>query len=181
MQEKAFTVKFGYSPERINPGRNANNLTDIVKITSGEDEDASKFIDDFYKASIVKAGTYSASSIKVAEAAKVLENTQRDVNIALVNELALICSRLNINTNDVIDAASTKWNFMEVRPGLVGGHCIGVDPYYLAYKAEMVDVRPDLILAGRRINDGMAGWIARRAVKLIVKNKGRLNMMQSAY
>ena len=145
----------GYSPERINPGDKEHRLPTIRKITSGSTPEAAEFIDQLYR-TIIKAGTYKASSIKVAESAKVIENTQRDVNIALVNELALIFSRLGIDTEEVLNAAGTKWNFLPFRPGLVGGHCIGVDPYYLTHKAQEIGYNPEMILAGRRLNDNMA-------------------------
>ncbi len=145
---------FGYSPERINPGDKKNSLTNIKKLTSGNSEMSAKWIDDIY-ASIINAGTYKCQSIKVAEAAKVIENTQRDINIALVNEFSLIFSKLNIDTLDVLEAAGTKWNFLKFTPGLVGGHCIGVDPYYLTYKAQKVGYHPEVLLSGRRINDSM--------------------------
>jgi UDP-N-acetyl-D-galactosamine dehydrogenase len=158
----------GYSPERINPGDRTHRLADIVKVTSGSTPAAAAFVDGLY-ASIVTAGTHLAPSIKVAEAAKVIENTQRDVNIGLVNELALIFERLGIDTGDVLAAAGTKWNFLPFRPGLVGGHCIGVDPYYLTHKAEEVGYRPEMILAGRRLNDAMAGHVAGRVIKLMIQ------------
>lgn len=158
----------GYSPERINPGDKKHRLPDIVKVTSGSTPEAAGFIDSLYK-SIITAGTFPASSIKVAEAAKVIENTQRDVNIALVNELSLIFNRLGINTLEVLEAAGTKWNFLPFRPGLVGGHCIGVDPYYLTHKAQEVGYQPDMILAGRRLNDNMGAYIASQVIKLMVK------------
>ncbi|MDA3971220.1 MAG: nucleotide sugar dehydrogenase, partial [Desulfobulbaceae bacterium] len=148
----------GYSPERINPGDKKHCLTTITKVTAGSNPAAADLIDTIY-ASIVKAGTYKASSIKVAEAAKVIENTQRDVNIALVNELAVIFNRMGIDTNEVLDAAGTKWNFLPFRPGLVGGHCIGVDPYYLTHKAQETGYNPEMILAGRRINDNMGAYV----------------------
>jgi len=157
----------GYSPERINPGDKEHCLTTITKITAGSNPEAAEIIDSLY-ASIVKAGTYKASSIKVAEAAKVIENTQRDVNIALVNELSLIFNRMDIDTNEVLDAASTKWNFLPFRPGLVGGHCIGVDPYYLTHKAQETGYNPEMILAGRRINDNMGAYVVSRVVKLML-------------
>ncbi len=160
----------GYSPERINPGDKEHRLPNIVKITSGSDSASAEFIDLLYK-SIITAGTFKASSIKVAEAAKVIENTQRDVNIALINELSLIFHKLNINTTEVLQAAGTKWNFLPFRPGLVGGHCIGVDPYYLTHKAKQVGYHPNMILAGRRLNDNMGQYIAARIIKLMV-NKG---------
>lgn len=162
---KDFSV--GYSPERINPGDKKHCLTTIIKVTSGSNSEAAEYINEIY-ASIVKAGTYKASSIKVAEAAKVIENTQRDVNIALVNELAVIFNRMNIDTNEVLDAASTKWNFLPFRPGLVGGHCIGVDPYYLTHKAQETGYNPEMILAGRRINDNMGMYVVSQVVKLML-------------
>ncbi|RKD13190.1 Vi polysaccharide biosynthesis protein VipA/TviB [Pelobium manganitolerans] len=164
-----FNVDFtcGYSPERINPGDKINTLTSILKLTSGSTPQAAQFIDALY-GSIIKAGTYLAQSIKVAEAAKVIENSQRDVNIAFVNELALIFNRLNIDTQHVLDAAATKWNFLKYKPGLVGGHCIGVDPYYLAQKAESVGYRPSILLAGRRINDAMSEFIADEVLKGVI-------------
>jgi UDP-N-acetyl-D-glucosamine/UDP-N-acetyl-D-galactosamine dehydrogenase len=149
----------GYSPERANPGDNAHRLSDIIKVTAGSTPEVAAFVDALY-ASVVKAGTHRASSIRVAEAAKVIENTQRDLNIALINEFALILGRLGIDTAEVLAAARTKWNFLDFRPGLVGGHCIGVDPYYLTHKAEAVGYRPEVILAGRRINDGMGPYVA---------------------
>ena len=154
----------GYSPERINPGDKVHRLTSIVKITSGSTVEAAAFVDELYS-TIIEAGTFPASSIKVAEAAKVIENTQRDVNIALINELALIFNRLGINTREVLDAAGTKWNFLPFRPGIVGGHCIGVDPYYLTHKAQEVGYHPDMILAGRRLNDHMGEYIASTVIK----------------
>lgn len=160
----------GYSPERINPGDKTHRLVNILKVTSGSTPDATIFVDALY-ASIIPAGTHKASSIKVAEAAKVIENTQRDVNIALVNELALIFERLGIDTLEVLEAAGTKWNFLPFRPGLVGGHCIGVDPYYLTYKAQEVGYHPEVILAGRRINDGMGAFVATQTV-LLMAGKG---------
>ena len=155
----------GYSPERINPGDKEHRLKDIKKITSGSTPEISLLIDDLYK-SIIEAGTFLSSSIKVAEAAKVIENTQRDVNIALINELALIFNKLNIDTGEVLDAASTKWNFISLKPGLVGGHCIGVDPYYLTYKSKNVGFKPNVILAGRKINDGMSNYILNNIIKI---------------
>jgi UDP-N-acetyl-D-galactosamine dehydrogenase len=168
----AFNTDFfcGYSPERINPGDKEHRLPDIVKITSGSTSHAAAFIDNLYK-TIITAGTFKASSIKVAEAAKVIENTQRDVNIALVNELSLIFNKLSINTAEVLDAAGTKWNFLPFRPGLVGGHCIGVDPYYLTHKAQQVGYHPDMILAGRRVNDDMGSYIASRVIKKMITKK----------
>jgi UDP-N-acetyl-D-galactosamine dehydrogenase len=164
------TFFLGYSPERINPGDKIHRLTSIKKITSGSNSIAAKFVDDLY-ASIIPAGTHPVSSIKVAEAAKVIENTQRDLNIALINELCLIFHKIGIDTEEVVDAAGTKWNFLPFRPGLVGGHCIGVDPYYLTYKAESLGYRPEVILAGRRINDGMGSYIADRLVKKMTQEK----------
>ena len=164
-----FTV--GYSPERINPGDRERRLSSIIKVTSGSTPRAARFIDGLY-GRIITAGTHLAPSIRVAEAAKVIENTQRDVNIALVNELALLFHRLGIDTNDVLAASGTKWNFLPFRPGLVGGHCIGVDPYYLTHKAEEVGYHPQVILAGRRINDGMGGYVADQVV-LQLAQRGR--------
>ena len=158
----------GYSPERINPGDKKHRLTTIVKVTSGSTPDIAQAVDELYS-TIIEAGTYKAESIEVAEAAKVIENTQRDVNIALMNELAIIFNRLNIDTLDVLKAASTKWNFLPFRPGLVGGHCIGVDPYYLTHRAQEVGYHPEVILAGRRINDGMGAYIADRVARLMMK------------
>jgi UDP-N-acetyl-D-galactosamine dehydrogenase len=161
----------GYSPERINPGDKERTLTKILKITSGSNPETAKVVDDLYK-TIIKAGTYMASSIKVAEAAKVIENTQRDVNIALVNELALIFDTMGISSQEVLDAAGTKWNFLPFKPGLVGGHCIGVDPYYLTYKAQKMGYKPNLILSSRQINNGMSAFIAKKTIKYLVdKNK----------
>jgi len=153
----------GYSPERINPGDREHRLTTIVKVTSGSTPEAARWVDAFY-GSIIAAGTHPASSLKVAEAAKVIENTQRDLNIALVNELAMIFRRLGIDTLDVLEAAGSKWNFLPFRPGLVGGHCIGVDPYYLTHKAEQLGYHPQVVLAGRRINDGMGEWVVQQLV-----------------
>lgn len=158
----------GYSPERINPGDKQHRLPSIVKITSGSTPETAQLVDELYK-SIITAGTFPASSIKVAEAAKVIENTQRDVNIALINELALIFDRLDINTSEVLAAAGTKWNFLPFRPGLVGGHCIGVDPYYLTHKAQEVGYHPNMILAGRRLNDDMGHYIAATVIKKMVQ------------
>ena len=158
----------GYSPERINPGDKAHRLTQITKVTSGSTPEASDAIDALY-ASIIPAGTHKAESIRVAEAAKVIENTQRDLNIALVNELAMIFNRMDIDTDAVLRAAGTKWNFLPFRPGLVGGHCIGVDPYYLTHKAETVGYHPQVILAGRRINDGMGAYLAGQMVKAMIR------------
>ena len=157
----------GYSPERINPGDKERTLTKILKITSGSNEQTAKVVDDLY-ATIITAGTYKASSIKVAEAAKVIENTQRDVNIALVNELALIFDAMGIPSNKVLKAAGTKWNFLKFQPGLVGGHCIGVDPYYLTYKAQKLGYKPNLILSSRQINNGMSAYIAKKTVHFLV-------------
>ncbi len=159
----------GYSPERINPGDRSHRLPDIVKITSGSTPEAAQYVDRLYR-SIISAGTFPVSSIRVAEAAKVIENTQRDVNIALINELSLIFDRLGISTSEVLDAAATKWNFLPFYPGLVGGHCIGVDPYYLTYKAQEVGYHPAMILAGRRLNDEMGKYVADRVIKLMLKN-----------
>ncbi|HGH1366763.1 Vi polysaccharide biosynthesis UDP-N-acetylglucosamine C-6 dehydrogenase TviB [Acinetobacter baumannii] len=173
--EKVSGLKFnqdffaGYSPERINPGDKVNTLTKIKKITSGSTPEIANTVDAVY-ASIITAGTHKASSIKVAEAAKVIENTQRDLNIALVNELSVIFDRIGIDTLDVLEAAGSKWNFLPFRPGLVGGHCIGVDPYYLTHKAEEVGYHPQVILAGRRINDNMARYVARNTIKLMLQN-----------
>jgi UDP-N-acetyl-D-galactosamine dehydrogenase len=153
----------GYSPERINPGDNEHKLTTITKVTSGSTPEAAAWVDVFY-GSIIEAGTHLAPSLKVAEAAKVIENTQRDLNIALVNELAIIFRQMGIDTLDVLEAAGTKWNFLPFRPGLVGGHCIGVDPYYLTHKAEQLGYHPQVVLAGRRINDGMGRWLAEQLV-----------------
>ena len=156
----------GYSPERINPGDKDRRVTNIIKVTSGSNASSANFIDELYK-SIIRAGTFLASSIKVAEAAKVIENTQRDVNIALINELSIIFNKLNIDTNDVLAAAGTKWNFLDFTPGLVGGHCIGVDPYYLTHKAESIGYTPEIILAGRRLNDSMGLYISSELIKLM--------------
>ncbi len=166
-----FNVDFfcGYSPERINPGDKVHRLTTIKKVTSGSTPEVAERVDQLYK-KIVEAGTYKASSIKVAEAAKVIENSQRDLNIAFVNELALIFERIGIDTHEVLDAAGTKWNFLPFKPGLVGGHCIGVDPYYLTHKAESLGYHPQVILSGRRINDNMGIYIAGRVIKLMAKN-----------
>ncbi len=166
-----FNVDFfaGYSPERINPGDKVNTLTKIKKITSGSTPEIATVVDSLY-ASIITAGTHKATNIKVAEAAKVIENTQRDLNIALVNELSVIFDRIGIDTVDVLEAAGSKWNFLPFRPGLVGGHCIGVDPYYLTHKAEEVGYHPQVILAGRRINDNMARYVARNTIKHMLKN-----------
>ena len=154
----------GYSPERINPGDKEHRVTNILKVTSGSTPEIATLVDDLYR-SIIVAGTHKASSIKVAEAAKVIENTQRDVNIALINELSIIFNKLNIDTLEVLEAAGTKWNFLPFRPGLVGGHCIGVDPYYLTHKAQSVGYHPEMILAGRRLNDGMGAYVVSQLVK----------------
>ncbi len=177
--EKESGMKFnedffcGYSPERINPGDKEHTVTKILKVTSGSTPKIAKIVDDLY-ASIIKAGTFKASSIKVAEASKVIENTQRDVNIALINELALIFDNVGIDTNEVIEAAATKWNFIKLKPGLVGGHCIGVDPYYLTYKAEELGYKPNLILGARQINNGMGKYIAEQTVKQMIKNDKKI-------
>ncbi|MBN6065290.1 Vi polysaccharide biosynthesis UDP-N-acetylglucosamine C-6 dehydrogenase TviB [Aggregatibacter actinomycetemcomitans] len=173
--EKISGLKFnrdffvGYSPERINPGDKVNTLTKIKKITSGSTPEVADIVDAIYS-SIITAGTHKASSIKVAEAAKVIENTQRDLNIALINELSIIFERIGIDTLDVLEAAGSKWNFLPFRPGLVGGHCIGVDPYYLTHKAEEVGYNPQVILAGRRINDDMANYVAQTTIKMMINN-----------
>jgi UDP-N-acetyl-D-galactosamine dehydrogenase len=164
----------GYSPERINPGDREHRLPTIRKVTSGSTPAAAEFVDQLY-GSIVTAGTHKASSIRVAEAAKVIENTQRDVNIALVNELALIFNRLGIDTQEVLEAAGSKWNFLPFRPGLVGGHCIGVDPYYLTHKAQQIGYHPEMILAGRRINDNMALYVAGEVVRLMAAKRIHVN------
>lgn len=160
----------GYSPERINPGDKEHRVSSILKVTSGSTPEAAEFVDALYR-KVITAGTYKASSIRVAEAAKVIENTQRDVNIALINELALIFERLGIDTEEVLKAAGTKWNFLPFRPGLVGGHCIGVDPYYLTHKAQEIGYHPEVILAGRRINDSMGAHVAERVVKLMTRKR----------
>jgi UDP-N-acetyl-D-galactosamine dehydrogenase len=160
----------GYSPERINPGDKQHRLTNIVKVTSGSTPEAADFVDALY-ASIITAGTHKAPSVKVAEAAKVIENTQRDLNVALMNELAIIFNKLGIETEDVLKAAGTKWNFLPFVPGLVGGHCIGVDPYYLTYKAEELGYHPQVILAGRRINDNMGGYVVGQLIKKMIKRR----------
>jgi len=173
--EKFSELKFnkdfycGYSPERINPGDKVNTLTKIKKVTSGSTPEVARAIDDLYS-SIITAGTHMAPNIKVAEAAKVIENTQRDLNIALINELSVLFDRLDIDTIEVLEAASTKWNFLPFRPGMVGGHCIGVDPYYLTHKAEEVGYHPQIIASGRRMNDNMARYAARNVIKLMLKN-----------
>jgi len=160
----------GYSPERINPGDKTHRVTNILKVTSGSTPESADFIDALYR-SIITAGTHKAASLKVAEAAKVIENTQRDVNIALINELSLIFEKLGIDTLDVLEAAGTEWNFLPFRPGLVGGHCIGVDPYYLTHKAQAVGYHPEVILSGRRINDRMGAWVSDRVVRLMTQRR----------
>lgn len=167
-----FNVDFfaGYSPERINPGDKTHRLPSIKKVTSGSTPEIATLVDDLYR-TIITAGTHKAPTIRVAEAAKVIENTQRDVNIALVNELALIFNKLGIDTLDVLEAAGTKWNFLPFRPGLVGGHCIGVDPYYLTHKAEAIGYHPEIILAGRRLNDSMGAYVASQMVKAMLKRR----------
>lgn len=173
-----FNIDFfvGYSPERINPGDKHHTITKILKVTSGSTPEIAEIIDQLYK-SIIEAGTYKASSIKVAEAAKVIENSQRDINIAFVNELSKIFNLLKIDTNEVLEAASTKWNFLKFKPGLVGGHCIGVDPYYLAQKAQEVGYHPEIILAGRRVNDSMGKYVATEVIKLMMRKN--LNILNS--
>jgi len=166
----------GYSPERINPGDKEHRVTTIKKVTSGSTPEVANKVDELYQ-SIITAGTHKASSIKVAEAAKVIENTQRDINIALINELALIFNRLNIDTEEVLKAAGSKWNFLPFRPGLVGGHCIGVDPYYLTHKAIEVGYHPEIILAGRRLNDSMGSYVAEQVTKLM--NKKRIHVVDA--
>jgi len=164
----------GYSPERINPGDKVHRVINITKVTSGSTPEVADKVDELY-ASIIEAGTYKASSIRVAEAAKVIENTQRDVNIGLINELSLIFNRLGIDTEEVLKAAGTKWNFLPFRPGLVGGHCIGVDPYYLTYKAQEIGYNPEMILAGRRINDGMGEYVVSQVIKLMLEKRIHIN------
>lgn len=166
----------GYSPERINPGDKQHRVASIRKVTSGSTVEATEFVDQLY-ASVITAGTHKASSIRVAEAAKVIENTQRDVNIALINELAMLFNRLDIDTQEVLRAAGTKWNFLPFRPGLVGGHCIGIDPYYLTHKAQAIGYQPEMILAGRRVNDGMGNYVASQVVKLMTQH--RLHVVDS--
>ena len=174
--EKVSGLKFnqdffaGYSPERINPGDKLHRVTNILKITSGSTPEVADFVDQIYNL-IIEAGTHKATSIKVAEAAKVIENTQRDVNIALINELAVIFNKMGIDTEAVLKAAGTKWNFLPFRPGLVGGHCIGVDPYYLTHKAQSIGYHPEIILAGRRLNDGMGAYVVTQLVKAMIKKK----------
>lgn len=178
--EQASGLKFnedffvGYSPERINPGDAQHRLTDIIKVTSGSTDTCAQFVDDLYSKVIV-AGTHKASSIKVAEAAKVIENTQRDVNIALINELSIIFNLMEIDTEEVLNAAATKWNFLSFSPGLVGGHCIGVDPYYLTHKAQSLGYQPDVILSGRRVNDQMGRLSASKLIKSLIKRKINLH------
>ena len=178
--EKESNLKFneefyvGYSPERINPGDKEHRLTDIKKVTSGSTPEIATTIDELYK-NIISAGTHKVSSIRVAEAAKVIENTQRDVNIGLINELATIFNKLSIDTEEVLEAAGTKWNFLPFRPGLVGGHCIGVDPYYLSYKAQSIGYQPEMILAGRRINDGMSSYIVKELSNRLIKKDTKVD------
>jgi UDP-N-acetyl-D-galactosamine dehydrogenase len=171
-----FNIDFfcGYSPERINPGDKVNTLTKIKKVTSGSTPEIAEIVDLLYK-SIIEAGTHKAPSLKVAEASKAIENAQRDINISFVNELALIFDRMDIDTSDVIEAAGTKWNFLKYKPGLVGGHCIGVDPYYLAHKSESLGYYPQVILSGRRVNDVMGMFIANKVVKLLIKKEHKIN------
>ncbi len=171
--------KVGYSPERINPGDKERSFTTILKIVSGQDQETLDIVADVY-ASVVTAGIHKASSIKVAEAAKVIENSQRDLNIAFMNELAVIFDRMNIDTEEVLQAAGTKWNFLPFKPGLVGGHCIGVDPYYLTYRAEQMGYIPQVLLAGRRINDNMGRYVARKGIKLVLKHGLDLSNLQAA-
>lgn len=177
-KESGFTLgkdfSVGYSPERINPGDKVHTVDKIMKIVSGSDETTAQMLEKVYS-SVVKAGIHVASSLKVAEAAKVIENTQRDLNIALMNELSMIFDIMGIDTLDVLEAAGTKWNFLPFRPGLVGGHCIGVDPYYLTFKAESIGYHPEMILAGRRINDGMGKYVAERVVKLMIGEGKQIN------
>ena len=163
----------GYSPERINPGDKVNTLSKIVKVTSGSDEKTAEFVDNLYL-KIIKAGTHKASSIKVAEASKAIENAQRDLNISFMNELSLIFDRINIDTNEVIEAAATKWNFLKFKPGLVGGHCISVDPYYLTYKAESLGYYPEVILSGRRVNEAIPNFVASKCNKLLISKDIRV-------
>ena len=178
--EKVSGLKFnkdffcGYSPERINPGDKEHTVTKILKVTSGSTPEIGEKVDALY-ASIITAGTYLAPSIKVAEAAKVIENSQRDINIAFVNELSMIFNKLGIDTNAVLEAAGTKWNFLPFRPGLVGGHCIGVDPYYLTYKAQEIGYNPEIILAGRRLNDNMGAYVANQVIKLMIKKGDKID------
>jgi UDP-N-acetyl-D-galactosamine dehydrogenase len=171
-----FNIDFfiGYSPERVNPGDKEHRLTTICKVTSGSLPVVADLVDALYK-TIITAGTHKAPSIRVAEAAKVIENTQRDINIALINELAMIFGRMNIDTQAVLEAAGTKWNFLPFRPGLVGGHCIGVDPYYLTFKAQQLGYHPEIILAGRRLNDGMGSHVAGQMIKEMLRNSIQIN------
>ena len=170
IEQKQESFVYGYSPERINPGDKEHTLIDIKKVTSGNNNYSANWIKNFY-GSIIKAGIHPAQSIKVAEAAKIIEKTQRDINIALINELSIIFNLMDIDTLDVIDAASSKWNFIKFKPGLVGGHCIGVDPYYLTYKSELLGYSPEIVLAGRRINDGMAKWVVEQIIlQMLRKN-----------
>ena len=171
-----FNVDFfaGYSPERINPGDKEHTVKKIIKVTSGSTPEIAKRVDDLYK-SVITAGTFRASSIKVAEASKVIENTQRDVNIALINELSIIFNKLDIDTESVLEAAGTKWNFLPFRPGLVGGHCIGVDPYYLTHKAIEVGYYPEMILAGRQLNDDMGKYISNEVLQLMIEKQININ------
>lgn len=164
----------GYSPERINPGDKEHRVANIMKVTSGSTPEVAEFVDQLYK-KVITAGTYKAESIRVAEAAKVIENTQRDVNIALINELSMLFNRMGIDTEAVLKAAGTKWNFLPFRPGLVGGHCIGVDPYYLTHKAQEIGFHPNMILAGRRINDGMGEYVSEQVVKAMLKKRLHVN------
>ena len=178
LEEKSglkFNIDFfcGYSPERIVPGDKKNTLVKITKVTSGSNPEIADFIDSLYN-KIIMAGTFKAKSIKVAEASKAIENAQRDLNISFVNELALIFDRLDLDTQDVLDAAGTKWNFLKYKPGLVGGHCISVDPYYLTYKAESVGYYPDVILSGRRVNDNMSNFVSQKLIKLLIKNNFKI-------
>ncbi len=175
-----FNVDFycGYSPERINPGDKVNTLTKIIKVTSGSTTEIADFVDSLYS-SIITAGTHKAPNIKVAEASKAIENAQRDLNISFVNELALIFDRIGIDTTDVIEAAGTKWNFLKYKPGLVGGHCIGVDPYYLAHKAESLGYHPQVILSGRRVNDNMGMFVANKVIKLMINHGHKIHGAQT--
>src|SRR5690625_1934861 len=166
--------KVGYSPERINPGDKVNTLTKIIKIVSGSDDESLQEIADVYSA-IIEAGVYEAESIRVAEAAKVIENSQRDINIAFMNELSMVFNKMEINTQAVLEAAGTKWNFLNFTPGLVGGHCIGVDPYYFTYKAEQLGYHSQIILAGRKVNDGMGKYIAGNIIKMMIKAKQQID------
>ena len=182
--EETSSLKFnedfycGYSPERINPGDEDHRINNILKVTSGSTPEIAELVDNYYK-SFIEAGTHKASSIKVAEAAKVIENSQRDINIAFVNELSIIFERLGIDTSEVLEAAGTKWNFLKFTPGLVGGHCIGVDPYYLTQKAESAGHHPQVILAGRKINDSMGQYVAQRVIKLLAQKREVLQGIKS--